>query len=201
MKMNVITKMVLAAASIAASVAPSAMAGTPSVGLTVNSLITTGTCTTTMNTGSSGSTKTVDFASVSTAEVFAKTKIKTFDLQFSGCAGIPGRKALLKLTPRAVDCAGPSSNLAAFANTTSQTPKADKTAVEVWTTAIPGGTGSNQFNCKSPNTIEVDLSSVTAQKPLTYPLSARLVPVDGAAKTELTAGDFYSPTTLTISYQ
>ncbi|WP_244259709.1 hypothetical protein [Escherichia albertii] len=89
MKMNVITTMVLAA-SFAAGTVPSSMAGTPSVGLTVNSLITAGTCTATMNTGSSSSTKTVDFASVSTSEVFAKTKIKTFDLQFSGCAGIPG---------------------------------------------------------------------------------------------------------------
>ena len=173
MKMNVITKMVLAAASIAASVAPSAMAGTPSVGLTVNSLITTGTCTTTMDTGSSGSTKTVDFASVSTAEVFAKTKIKTFDLQFSGCAGIPGRKALLTLAPRGAGCAGPNSDLAAFSNASTQTPKAAKTAVEVWTKAVPEGTGSTQFNCKTPNTIEVDLScyrpnaaDLSAQRPV-----------------------------------
>lgn len=200
MKINVITTMVLAA-SFAAGTVPSSRAGTPSVGLTVNSLITTGTCTATMNTGSSGSTKTVDFASVSTSEVFAKTKIKTFDLQFSGCAGIPGKKAQLTLTPRAVGCAGPSANLAAFANSTSQTPKAAKTVVEVWTTAIPSGNGSTQFNCKTPNIAEVDLSSVTTQTPLTYPLSARLVPVDGAARTDLTAGDFYSPTTLTISYQ
>lgn len=202
MKMNVIAKMVLAAVSIAASVAPSAMAGTPSVGLTVNSLITTGTCTTTMDTGSSGgSTKTVDFKSVSTAEVFAKTKINTFNLQFSGCAGIPGKKAYLTLTPRGVGCAGPSSNLASFANSTSKTPKAAKTAVEVWANGMPEGNGSTQFNCKTPNTVEVEIDSVTAQTPLTYQLSARLVPVDGAARTDLTAGDFYSPTTLTILYQ
>ncbi|EFB5169059.1 fimbrial protein [Escherichia coli] len=201
MKMNVITKMVLAAASIAASVAPPAMAGTPSVGLIVNSLITTGTCTTTMDTGSSSSTKTVDFTSVSTAEVFAKTKIKTFNLQFSGCAGIPGKKAYLTLVPRGVGCAGPNSNLAAFANATTQTPKAAKTAVEVWANGMPEGSESTQFNCKTPNTVEVDIDSVNAQTPLTYQLSARLVPVDGAARTDLTAGDFYSPTTLTISYQ
>ncbi|EFI4023940.1 TPA: fimbrial protein [Escherichia coli] len=201
MKMNVITKMVLAAASIAACVAPSAMAGTPSVGLTVNSLITTGTCTMTMDTGSSSGTKTVDFGSVSISEVFTKTKIKTFDLQFSGCAGIPGKKAYLTLAPRMIGCSGPNANLAAFANASPQTPKAAKTAVEVWTTATPNGNGSTQFHCKNLNTIEVDLSSVTTQNPLTYPLSTRMVPVDGAARTELTAGDFYSPTTLTISYQ
>lgn len=201
MKMNVITTMVFAAASFAAAVAPSALAGTPSVGLTVNSLITTGTCTATMNTGSGGSTKTVNFENVSTSEVFAKTKIKTFDVQFSGCAGIPGKKAQLTLAPKAVGCAGPSADLASFANATSQTPKAAKTAVEVWTTATPEGTGSVQFNCKNPNTVEVDLSSVTEQTPLTYPLSARMVPVSGAARSDLTAGDFYSPTTMTISYQ
>lgn len=201
MKMNVITTMSFAAASFAAAVAPSALAGTPSVGLTVNSLLTTGTCTATMNTGSGGSTKTVNFENVSTAEVFAKTKIKTFDVQFSGCAGIPGKKAQLTLAPRAVGCAGPSADLAAFANATSQTPKAAKTAVEVWTTTTPGGTGSVQFNCKTPNTVEVDLSSVTAQTPLTYQLSARMVAVSGATRSDLTAGDFYSPTTMTISYQ
>ncbi|EBP8763234.1 fimbrial protein, partial [Salmonella enterica] len=103
--------------------------------------------------------------------------------------------------PRDAGCAGSDSTNAEFANASTATSKAQRTAVELWTTDTPEGSNSVQFHCRNKNAQEIDLSSASSTTPVDYPLSARMVPVTGYAITALTAGDFYSPTTFTITYQ
>ncbi|EBX6016057.1 fimbrial protein [Salmonella enterica subsp. enterica serovar Dortmund] len=201
MKINIISSMFLAAVATGACVVSPVYAdGTPSVGLTVNSIVTSGTCAATMDTGaSSGTTKVVDFGSVPISQIAAMTKVAQFKIQFSSCSGV--QSAQVELAPRNIGCSGDNSNLAAFANASSATPKAARTAVEVWTTDTPAGSGAVQLHCYNKNTQTVDLSSVTSTTTYDYPLSARLRVVEGRQQSEVTPGDFYSPTTFTISYQ
>lgn len=194
--------MVGALATVGAGVSTFAQAdGTPSLDLTVNANITAGTCSASV-VGKEGETNTIGFGNVYISEVAAKTKIETFKLRFSDCAGLVGKKATVVLAPAAgTGCAGGNSQNAEFANVTKQTPKAEKTAVEVWTTDTPAGTDSVQFHCFNKNAQIVDLANASTTDPLEFPLSARLVPVSGYGMAAITAGDFYSPTTFTITYQ
>lgn len=188
-------------AVIAASVSTIAQAdGTASLDLTVNANITAGTCATSIVDGETP-TDTIAFGNVYISEVYAKSKVKAFKLRFSDCAGLKDKKASLVIAPRGAGCAGGNSSNAEFANATTSTSKAQKTAVEVWTTDTPAGADSVQFHCYNKNAQEIDLSSASATTPVDYPLSARMVAVTGNAITALTAGDFYSPTTFTITYQ
>ena len=193
---------VAAVALISAGLSTSAVAdGTPSLDLTVQANITAGTCAASVLDGSTA-TNTIGFGNVYISEVFAKTKVKPFKLRFSDCAGLKDKKATVTLAPSAGrGCAGGSSNLPEFSNSSTSSTKASKTAVEVWTTDTPAGTDSVQFNCFTKNAQIVDLSNATSTTPVEYLLSARMVPVTGTAITAITAGDFYSPTTFTITYQ
>lgn len=174
--------------------------GTPSLDLTVNANITAGTCSASV-VGKEGETNTIGFGNVYISEVAAKTKIESFKLRFSDCAGLNEKKATVVLAPAGVGCAGPNAKNAEFANTTTQTPKAEKTAVEVWTTDVPEGTDSVQLHCSTKNAQTVDLAGASTTTPVEFPLSARLVPVSGSGIAAITAGDFYSPTVFTITYQ
>ncbi|EEJ9247875.1 fimbrial protein [Salmonella enterica subsp. enterica serovar Muenchen] len=175
--------------------------GTPRLDLTVNANITTGTCSASI-VDKMGETNTISFGNVYISEVVAKTEIETFTLRFSDCAGLVGKKATVVLAPAAgTGCAGGNSQNAEFANATKQTPKAEKTGVEVWTTDTPEGTNSVQFHCNNKNAQTVDLTTASTTEPQDFPLSARLVPVSGSGVSAITVGDFYSPTTFTISYQ
>ncbi|TGC20552.1 MULTISPECIES: fimbrial protein [unclassified Escherichia] len=177
-----------------------AEAGTPSASLTVNSEITMGTCTTTLLDASNNSISTIAFGDVYISELYAKSKVKVFKIRFSGCAGIPGKSAKVKLTPRTPGCAGSGANTAAFANKSSNGP-ATNAAVEVWTSNIPEGSGSEPFNCFSANALTADLSTATMTKPYDYILSARMVIADNGPVANVTPGDFLSPATFTITYQ
>lgn len=174
--------------------------GTASLDLTVNANITAGTCSASVLDGETA-TDTIAFGNVYISEVFAKTKVKSFKLRFSDCAGLKDKKASLVIAPRDAGCAGSDSTNAEFANASTATSKAQRTAVELWTTDTPEGSNSVQFHCRNKNAQEIDLSSASSTTPVDYPLSARMVPVTGYAITALTAGDFYSPTTFTITYQ
>ena len=191
-----------AMATIGAGLPTQALAdGTAKLDLTVNANITAGTCSASVLDGAT-KTNTIAFGNVYISEVFGKTKVKPFKLQFSDCAGLQDKKATVSLAPAAgKGCAGGSSNNPEFANGSTSSSKAAKVGVEVWSTETPEGTDSVQFNCGAPASQTVDLSGVTSTTPVDFPLSARMVPVSGSAITQLTAGDFYSPTTFTITYQ
>lgn len=90
-----------------------------------------GTCTSTLTDDGTAKLSTINFGDVYISEINAETKIKTFKLQFKDCAGIPGKKAKIKLTPRAL-CEGNSNNGPGFANASTATAKAAAVAVEVW---------------------------------------------------------------------
>ncbi|EAO6762614.1 fimbrial protein [Salmonella enterica] len=175
--------------------------GTPSLDLTVNANITTGTCSASII-GKGGATNTIGFGNVYISELVAKTKVETFKLRFSDCAGLKEKKATVVLSPAAgTGCAGGQSQNAEFSNATTQTPKAERTAVEVWTTDVPESADSEQFHCYNKNAQTVDLAGASTTTPLDFPLSARMVPVTGFGVSDITAGDFYSPTVFTITYQ
>lgn len=191
---------ILIASGVAAI--PAAQAdGTPELRLTVDANITAGTCSVAVLEGESP-TNTIAFGNVYISEVFAKAKVKPFKLRFSNCTGLMDKKATVTLAPRGenIGCAGSTTQNAEFSNASSSTTKAQKTGVEVWTTETPEGSGSVQFHCYNKNAQTVDLSGASATTPVDYPLSARMVPV-GTDISKLTAGDFYSPTVFTVTYQ
>ncbi|POP41589.1 fimbrial protein [Superficieibacter electus] len=178
-----------------------AIDGTPKLDLTVEANITAGTCSASVLDGAA-ETGTIAFGDVYVSEVFAKSKVKPFKLRFSNCAGLKDKTATVTLAPASgVGCAGGSSNNAEFSNASTATTKAQKTGVEVWTTNTPDGTGSVLLHCFNKNAQTVDLSGASATTPVDFDLSARMVPVTGYGLSSLSAGDFFSPTTFTITYQ
>ncbi len=108
-------------------------AATDSIGLTVITTVEMGTCTATLVNDSDQDISVVDFGDVYISEINAKTKVKTFKLKFKDCAGIPNKKAQIKLTKRAT-CEGTANDGAGFANGSTAADKASAVAVEVWST-------------------------------------------------------------------
>ena len=115
------------------------------------------------------------------------------------CAGIPGKKAKIKLTTRAL-CEGNSNNGPGFANASTATAKAAAVAVEVWSTSTPGKNGAKQFSCVTPATEEVSIANATGSNVVDYPMSAVLVVAKDKTVTNVTAGDFTAPATFTVTY-
>lgn len=62
-------------------------AATDSIGLTVTTDVEMGTCTSTLTDDGTTKISTINFGDVYISEINAKTKIKTFKLQFKDCAG------------------------------------------------------------------------------------------------------------------
>lgn len=168
--------------------------GTPSLDLTVEANLTTGTCSATVMDGET-ETNTINLGDdIALSEVLRKSRVKPFKVRFKDCAGLPESTASLRLARRSGSCAG--SNGPAFRNLAGTSAGI---GLEVWTTAVPEGTDSVQLVCNSPNTVTVDVSTAKGATNKDYDLSARLVDVTGA--NAATAGSFTSPTVLTISYK
>ncbi|AXM03726.1 MULTISPECIES: fimbrial protein [Escherichia] len=197
MKIKAIATMIVTVVAGSGFLANNALAGTTSATLTVDSIVTMGTCTSTLLDTNDTQISTVAFGDVYISELVNKSKKKAFKIRFSDCAGIPGKKAKVKLSPRTPGCA---TNNAAFANKSSNGP-ATNAAVEVWTTITPGENESVQFNCSTVNTQTVDLSTVTVTRPYDYNLSAQMIIANGGTVSSVTPGDFLSPATFTITYQ
>ena len=172
---------------------------TDSIGLTVTTDVEMGTCTSTLTDDGTTKISTINFGDVYISEINAETKIKTFKLQFKDCAGIPGKKAKIKLTTRAL-CEGNSNNGPGFANASTATAKAAAVAVEVWSTSTPGKNGAKQFSCVTPATEEVSIANATGSNVVDYPMSAVLVVAKDKTVTNVTAGDFTAPATFTVTY-
>lgn len=203
-----------ALAAVGAGISPQALAdeGTPSLDLTVNANITAGTCSASVMDGDK-TVNEISFSSVYISEIKARTKVKTFKLRFSDCAGLQQKTATVTLaSATGSGCGGRSANNAEFANlydpASDPSPdsgaKAAKTGVEVWTTNSPGVGDSVQFKCNNPkpvNPVTVDLSGASATTPLDYPLSARMVEVSNSTASAITPGKFLAPTVFTIAYQ
>ncbi|EEV3345300.1 fimbrial protein [Escherichia coli] len=203
MKLKVIATLI-ATVAVGASVSNNfTYASTTSASLTVNSNLTMGTCSAKILDTSDTEINTVAFNNVYISELAAKSKVQPFKIRFSDCAGLPGKKAQLVLSPKTgVNCAGGLSNTAGFANTISSgNGGSSRAAVEVWTTTTPRGNGSQQFSCVQRNVINVDLSNASTTQPYDFDLSARMIIADGWTVNDVLPGDFLSPTTFTITYQ
>lgn len=124
----------------------SSFAATDSVKLNVKTTVEMGTCTASLVDDNDQTISVVAFGDVYISEINAKTKIKTFKLQFKDCAGIPGKKAKIKLTKRAT-CEGASNDGLGFANGSTATDKASAVAVDVWNTSTPAVGSATQFSC------------------------------------------------------
>lgn len=183
------------------------VAGTPSLDLTVNAEIKAGTCSASVLNRAGNPTNIINLGEIYLSEIAAVDdltrtggKVEPFTLQFSDCAGLQERTATVYLAPAPnYGCAGGNSNLPTFANAAPAATKADKTALEVWTTNVPGGADSVQLQCFTKNKVTVDLSDASTGKSVDFPLSAQLVPVTKNAA--MTPGDFTAPTVFTIAYQ
>lgn len=180
------------------SVAP-LYAATDSIGLTVITTVEMGTCDAKLVNDSNQKISAVDFGDVYISEINAKSKIKTFKLQFKDCAGIPGKKALINLTKRAT-CEGTNNDGAGFANGSTGTGKASAVAVEVWNTTTPATGGATQFSCTAPANKEVIIATATGNNVVDYPMSARLVVEKDKTVGNVTAGTFSAPATFTVTY-
>ncbi|HHJ3309606.1 TPA: fimbrial-like protein YadL [Escherichia coli] len=165
-------------------------AATDSIGLTVITTVEIGTCTATLVNDSDQDISVVDFGDVYISEINAKTKVKTFKLKFKDCAGIPNKKAQIKLTKRAT-CEGTARSTAA--------DKASAVAVEVWSTETPATGSATQFSCVTPASQEVTISNA-ANAVVYYPMSARLVVEKNKTVSNVTAGKFSAPATFTVTY-
>ncbi|HDX6643626.1 TPA: fimbrial-like protein YadL [Escherichia coli] len=168
-------------------------AATDSIGLTVITTVEIGTCTATLVNDSDQDISVVDFGDVYISEINAKTKVKTFKLKFKDCAGIPNKKAQIKLTKRAT-CEG-----TAIANGSTAADKASAVAVEVWSTETPATGSATQFSCVTPASQEVTISNA-ANAVVYYPMSARLVVEKNKTVSNVTAGKFSAPATFTVTY-
>lgn len=203
-----------ALAAVGAGISPQALAdeGTPSLDLTVNANITAGTCSASVMDGDK-TVNEINFANVYISEIKASSKVKTFKLRFSDCAGLQQKTATVTLASATGNgCGGRTASNPEFANlydpATDPSPvpgvKSAKTGVEVWTTNSPGTGDSVQFQCNNPkpvNPVTVDLSGASATTPLDYPLSARMVEVSNSSAPAITPGKFLAPTIFTIAYQ
>ncbi|HAN6152980.1 TPA: fimbrial protein [Escherichia coli] len=180
----------------------SALAGTTSATLTVDSIVTMGTCTAQLLDSNDKEISQVAIGDVYISELRNETNKKAFKIRFSGCAGLPQKKALVKLTPRGIGCGGYNANSAGFVNAKNGAGAAGRVAVEVWSTQNAEiEAGSEIFNCFSPADKTVNLSSVTATQHFDYDLSAKMVVAEGRQLSDVTPGEFLSPATFTISYQ
>lgn len=168
--------------------------GTPSLDLTVEANLTTGTCSATVMDGDVETTTIQLGDDIALSEVIAKSRVKPFKVRFKDCAGLPESTASLMLARRSGTCAG--SNGPAFRNIGGSSAGI---GLEVWTTSEPEGSGSVQLVCNSPNTVTVDVSTARSATNLDYNMSARLVDMTGNGTAS--AGTFTSPTVLTISYK
>ncbi|WP_423061540.1 fimbrial protein [Citrobacter portucalensis] len=173
-------------------------AGTDSLDLTVDANVTTGTCSASVYDGETA-TNTISFGNVYLSEVINKTKLKTFKLRFSNCAGLQTKTATLVVAPNNVAC--PNTTNGQYANASTSAQKATKTNVELWTTDTPEGSGAVRLHCWSKPPQTIDLTGANMTTPVDYPLSARLVAESNSTPADMSAGDFYSPTTFTITYQ
>lgn len=190
-----------ALAAMSAGVSTLAQAdGTAQLDLTVEANITAGTCASSVIMGET-ETNTIAMGNVYLSEVLARSKSQPFKLRFSDCAGLQNKKAELVVAPNGVACPGASGTDGQFPNASTATTKANKVAIEVWTTSSPGGTGAVKLHCWTKNKQTIDLSSATQTTPVDYPLSALMVPENGGTVSSITAGDFFSPTTFTITYK
>ncbi|QCT90347.1 fimbrial-like protein YadL [Escherichia sp. E4742] len=174
-------------------------AATDSIGLTVLTTVEMGTCTAKLVNDSNQDITAVEFGDVYISEINAKSKIKTFKLQFKDCAGIPGKKAQIKLTKRAT-CEGTSNDGPGFANGSTGTGQASAVAVEVWSTTTPAVGSATQFSCVAPANKEVTIATATGNNVVDYPMSARLVVEKDNTASNVTAGTFSAPATFTVTY-
>lgn len=174
-------------------------AATDNVKLNVKATVEMGTCTASLVDDNDQPLTVVAFGDAYIPEIDAKTTIKTFKLQFKDCAGVPNKKALVKLTKRAT-CEGTANDGPGFANGSAAADKASAVAVEVWNTTTPATGGATQFSCVTPVAQEVNISAATGNTSVYHPMSARLVVEKNKSSTDITAGPFSAPATFSITY-
>lgn len=197
MTMKLLNRTIFSTLALMATGLPlTAQAADAAFDLNVDAMITSGTCTATLA-DASGPNE-VQLGNVSMSQIKAGTGAKSFKLVFSDCAGVAN--ALVKVTPKD-GCSGNLADGDSFANNTSQTDYSKKSALEIWTTAVPADTSSVLLKCAAPNQQTVSLSSVTESTPVEWPLSARLVPAKGNTAENVTGGVFLTHTTFDITYQ
>ncbi|MFI0642792.1 fimbrial protein [Escherichia coli] len=201
MNLKTIAIMIVTVITGSGIVTHNALAGTTSASLTVDSIVTMGTCIAQLLDTNDTEISQVAFGDVYISELRNETNKKAFKIRFSGCAGLPERKALVKLTPRGIGCGGLYASAAGFANKNNGAGAAGRVSVEVWTTKDAEGPGSEIFNCFHPANKTVVLSTVTATEPYDYDLSAKMVVAEGRRLQDITPGEFLSPATFTITYQ
>lgn len=123
-------------------------AATDSIGLTVTTDVEMGTCTSTLTDDGTTKISTINFGDVYISEINAETKIKTFKLQFKDCAGIPGKKAKIKLTTRAL-CEGNSNNGPDLLTHQRQQQKQRRSPLRSGA-RLHRKNGAKQFSCVTP---------------------------------------------------
>lgn len=156
-----------------------------------------GTCTSTLTDDGTAKLSTINFGDVYISEINAETKIKTFKLQFKDCAGIPGKKAKIKLTPRAL-CEGNSNNGLDLLTHQRQQQKQRQSPLRSGVRPHRKNGANNQL--RHPATEEVSIAGATGGDVVDYPMSAVLVVAKDKTVTDVTAGDFTAPATFTVTY-
>lgn len=177
----------------------SALAAEDSMTVTVATNILPGTCNAHIETPSSPNATQVNLGEANYADIIAKTKVQTFYLAFSDCAGLANDQALVQLRPRG-KCDGTANNGKGFANALTGPGTAEGVSIEVWTGMAPATGTSTQLGCALPviQTVNVALGRTTT---LLWPLSARLVVAQDKTSGDITSGAFSAPAMFTMTYR
>lgn len=176
---------------------------TQNIDLTVTTNVKTGTCNAVMQNGGGTPITQVTFTGpIYTDDIKNGTKSELFQISLTGCAGIPGKKALISVTPAAGFSCDNNGTGSYFANRNSTaTGGANAVAVKVGLTHTPS-TGP-VLGCNSSTPGEVDLTNAISRPggDRLVDLYATLVRDTGKADTDITAGTFSAPTVFNITYQ
>lgn len=176
------------------------IAGQNALEMTFSTTIIPSTCMATLHDSSGKANGTVDVGDVYISEIVNKTNSRAFSLVFSDCVGLVKKMATVTLVAK-TGCDGASASGNGFRNALTGSDDAANVAAEVWTTNTPGGSGSQQFSCAKPVSVQVDQSSVSEETTVVFPLSTRIVLASGSTIADLQTGAFSTQAMFTITYE
>lgn len=205
MNMKLLNVVLFSATTLAAGLGTNTVYATDSLGLTVKTNVTTGTCSATVLDGDTPAS-TIAIGSVGMADIPApenvatSTKAKAFKVRFSNCAGLPNNAAVLhigaKAGPNKPFCGGTAGDKPQYKNNSASTGAAKGIGLILTGTTTP----EQQFRCtySTVDQATIDVSGAKGGVNVDYPMTATLVKVNGEAT--YTAGDFLSETVFKITY-
>lgn len=164
-----------------------AITGTTSLTANFNSVVTSGTCKSTLQDAQGQASQNLDFGNIYITDI-GSTPAQKFSIALSECQAV---SKVVVTADASSECSGDDHQGAAFANSNGE---AKGIAVELWS-GEPGI--GEQFICSNLQGQELAITGETAE----FPMSARMAIAEGYSTGTLTSGSFDTTLTLLVSYQ